>query len=72
MTEWVYAVAIMLATMAFGWWLQRREARWLGKLISEIHEDHKRTDRILKTLHEDHKKTNRIVETIALALQPKK
>ena len=73
MIEWVYAVAIMLATMAFGWWLQRREAKWLGQLIEDgnkrvtklIEDGNIRMERILSELHKDHM-------TIASALRSKR
>lgn len=36
MWDWAIAVSIMVITMGFGWWLQRREARHITNEISRM------------------------------------
>lgn len=50
MWEWVIAVPVMLVTMGFGRWLQRREARYIAHMINE---GNKRLELILSEIGKD-------------------
>ena len=52
MWDWTIAVSIMLATMFFGWWLQRREAMQITRMIGEV----------TKTIEEGNNRVTRLIE----------